>query len=129
MRISKAKIAAINQEMDRCRNKITPGPWSVTYSDGADNGRYVVGPNDDQPQDRLIADCYADSALDLGLPSIVEMRANAKAIAAVPDLVGAANDALDVLEYTLCDCAEDDRARMEPAANALRAALAKACVR
>jgi len=66
--------------------KHTPGPWSVADSGGADNGRYVVGPNDDQPGDRLIADCYGDSALDLGLPSVAEMRANARLIARSPEL-------------------------------------------
>jgi len=34
----------------------------------------------------LIADCYADSALDVGLPSVKQARANAKLISAAPDL-------------------------------------------
>lgn len=38
-------------------------------------------------------------------------------------LAEAASDALAVLEYTLTDCADDDRGRMEPAAKRLRAAL------
>lgn len=42
----------------------------------------------------------------------------------VPETIAeAASNALAVLEYTLMDCAEDDRGRMEPAAKRLRAAL------
>lgn len=68
--------------------KHTPGPWRIiTYSYEENNGRYVVGPNDDQPDDRLIADCYADCPLDLGLPSIQEMQANARLITAAPELL------------------------------------------
>ena len=64
----------------------TPGPWETTYSDDSDNGRYVVGPNRGN-NDKLIADCYADTALDLGLPSCEEAQANARLIAACPELL------------------------------------------
>jgi hypothetical protein len=45
---------------------------------------------------------------------------------AIPSLRDAAQNALDVLDYLLSDCADDDASSMAPAAKALREALAKA---
>src|ERR1019366_5932191 len=47
------------------------GNWRV------DDGSYVVSSDD-----VLIADCYADTAMDFGLPEPSEYRANARLIAA-----------------------------------------------
>ena len=52
------------------------GNWRV------EGGRYVVSSDD-----VLIADCYADSALDFGLPEPGKYRANARLIAAAPELL------------------------------------------
>lgn len=69
----------------------TPGPWYV--SDQVDGKRYVV---DDAGI--LIADTYADSHLDFGLPSIDNFESNATLIAAAPEL-------LETLEEVLADLA------------------------
>ena len=46
-----------------------------------EDGRYVVSSDD-----VLIADCYADSAMDFGLPEPSEYRANARLIAKAPQM-------------------------------------------
>jgi hypothetical protein len=47
-----------------------------------EDGRYVVSSDD-----VLIADCYADSAMDFGLPEPSEYRVNARLIAKSPQMV------------------------------------------
>jgi hypothetical protein len=51
------------------------GTWRV------EDGRYVVSTDN-----VLIADCYADSAMDFGLPEPSEYRANARLIAKSPQM-------------------------------------------
>ena len=63
--------------------KHTPAPWNTTWSDDEPH-RYVLGRGD-----MLIADCYADTAEDFGLPDPEEYQANAKLIAAAPELLDA----------------------------------------
>src|ERR1019366_6693545 len=46
-----------------------------------EDGRYVVSSDD-----VLIVDCYADSAMDFGLPEASEYRANARLIAKSPQM-------------------------------------------
>jgi len=67
----------------------TPGPWRTTEQD-EDIARYVVSENN-----VLIADCYADTHLDFGLPEEKEYRANARLIAATPKLLKAAKKILE----------------------------------
>lgn len=64
-----------------CDKDSRPEEWHVSYSDGEDNERYVISRDG-----VLIADCYADTALDLGLPSKEEFRANARIIAKAPQM-------------------------------------------
>ncbi len=59
----------------------TSGEWHVRYSDGEDNERYVIS-----REGVLIADCYADTHLELGLPNQEEYRANARLIAKSPQM-------------------------------------------
>jgi hypothetical protein len=51
-----------------------------------EEGRYVVSSDD-----VLIADCYADTHLELGLPSKQEYRANARLIAKSPQMAAFVN--------------------------------------
>jgi len=67
----------------------TSGPWYV--SDQVEDKRFVV--DDDG---LLIADTYADSHLDFGLPSLDDFESNATLIAAAPEL-------LETLEEVLAD--------------------------
>lgn len=65
----------------------TPGPWKATALHG-DSKRAVTNADN-----VLVADCYADTHEDLGLP--VEYKANARLIAAAPDLLDAVYALLD----------------------------------
>src|ERR1017187_1570509 len=56
------------------------GNWRV------EEGRYVVSSDD-----VLIADCYADSAMDFGLPEPSEYQANARLIAKSPQMATLVN--------------------------------------
>jgi len=64
-----------NDPEDVPDTKQDSGNWRV------EDGRYVV--SDD---DVLIADCYADSAMDFGLPEPNEYRGNARLIAKSPQM-------------------------------------------
>jgi hypothetical protein len=61
---------------------ITTGPWTVLGV--GNNARYVIGEGN-----VLVADCYADSPLDVGLPGLSEVRGNVRLIAAAPELLSA----------------------------------------
>jgi hypothetical protein len=108
----------------KTKQSITPGPWRTSYSDGDDNGRYVLDSNA-----VLIADCYADTALDLGLPDRAEYLANAQAIAALPDLIAALRSALGSCAYMLADCADDDSEHFQRLEIEINEAFAKAGIR
>ncbi len=57
------------------KTKHDSGTWRV------EEGRYVVSSDE-----VLVADCYADSAMDFGLPEPSEYRANARLIAKSPQM-------------------------------------------
>lgn len=79
----------------------TPGRWALNYAcsakgddptdltmDEGEHERYVISEHG-----VLVADCYADTALDFGLPdSFAEAQANARLIAAAPMLLEALQD-------------------------------------
>lgn len=71
--------------------KYTPAPWNTPWSDDEPH-RYVLGRGD-----MLIADCYADTAEDFGLPDPEEYQANAKLIAAAPELLSGLVSILEIL--------------------------------
>lgn len=50
----------------------------------ADNARYVVDDND-----VLVADCFADTVEDFGVPDLDDVAKNARLIAASPELLAA----------------------------------------
>jgi hypothetical protein len=56
--------------------------WLVAEEE--ESKRYVV-----DARDNLIADCYADTALEFGLPELTEVQENARLIAAAPELLAA----------------------------------------
>jgi hypothetical protein len=85
-----------------------PDTWRV------EDGRYIVSSHD-----VLIADCYADSAMDFGLPEPSEYRANALLIAAAPEL-------LKVLESVAARWDKDDDQDAPELGTAIRAAISKA---
>lgn len=69
--------------MNTTNTQYTSAPWTTTWADNPlEQDRYVVDQNN-----VLIADCYADSAEDLGLPQTWEYQANARLIAAAPELL------------------------------------------
>lgn len=70
----------------KTKQSITPGPW---FADSEHEN--LVG----SESGVLVADCYADSPLDYGLPEVGEYMANAQAIAALPDLIAALKDVDD----------------------------------
>ena len=106
--------------------KFTPGPWSVHNAGdvftplGAVNASGLDAPSDDGWH---IADC------DMGGLFLEEVRANARLIAAAPDMYLALRKAMDFIESHVAD--PDITEEMSKAWNALEdadpyAALAKA---
>lgn len=73
----------------------TPFPWSVEYDENGD-ACLVVGEDG-----TLVAHCYPESPLDLGLPSEVEYQANRELILAIPGM-------LECLELALRFLREDE---------------------
>ncbi len=77
----------------------------------ADDPRYVVDEND-----VLVADCYADTAQDFGVPDLEDIAKNAKLIAAAPELLERLDWILEFIgqhpeweaEQFPADCAERD---------------------
>jgi hypothetical protein len=65
-------------------SKHTEGPWKVTESEDDLIYTYVV-----DEENRLIADTWAASCADVGVVSSDEAIANAKLIAAAPELIEA----------------------------------------
>lgn len=59
----------------------TQGMWQTNHADDDTEGRYVISSDG-----VLIADCYADTPLDLGLPSKEESKANIRLIAKSPQM-------------------------------------------
>lgn len=88
--------------------KHTPGPWAVSSS------LYVVS-----PLARMVAKCDGMGIADLEVPP-EQMFANARLIAAAPDLLTAAKDALAKLEELRFQQDTEDEA------DVLRAAITKA---
>lgn len=84
------------------------GNWRV------EGGRYVVSSDD-----VLIADCYADSEMDFGLPEPSEYRANAGLIAAAPEL-------LEVLKSVAARWDKGNDQDAPEVGTAIRAAISKA---
>lgn len=114
--------------------KHTPGPWQLNTaiaSDGTldtiEHERYVLGADGYT----LVADCYADTALELGLPdSFAQAQANATLITAAPDLLTAAKQALSEF-VDLCDADEqlNQDKKIGATMRKLQAAITKAKVR
>jgi len=74
-------------------SKHTPGPWALNNwpENPQEHERYVISEGASYPV--LIADCYADTAHDFALPDTYkEACANARLIAAAPDLLTALRD-------------------------------------
>ena len=67
----------------------TPGPWTCKVRDDGAVG-FIVGPDN-----VLVADAYPDTHQDLALP--VSWRANARLIAAAPEMYQAVQDIIDLL--------------------------------
>jgi hypothetical protein len=90
----------------------TPGPWHIS-------GSTIKGPHPKDPQNRLRI--VAQAVFDKGT-WIDETRANARLIAAAPDLLQVVEDALMIFEF-----GDDDKTVATPywVARA-RAAIAKA---
>lgn len=63
----------------------TPGPW-VLIDEDLDRSRYVV---DTSTPAKAIADCWPDAPVHLDLPHTLEYQANARLIAAAPDMLDA----------------------------------------
>ena len=106
-------------------SKHTTGPWVIRNGSdiftplGAANAEGIEAPSNDG---WMIADC------DMGSLSFDEVTANARLIAAAPDLLEAliqAEERLCVAEYHL-DRGEDDSIRFESEILDARAAIAKA---
>lgn len=92
----------------------TRGPW---HARGADGYAHVGGGNP----------VFKIADVSCGRPERAEDRANARLIAAAPDLYDAAENALDTL-LSCCVAGDgvDDREAMLEAQQMLRAAIAKA---
>lgn len=75
----------------------TPGPWKVTRSDDGEDGLWIEGPNSNQNVicDLVQRDCEQEYD--------AEDHANAKLIAAAPDLLTAAKAAKKYLEPDLIE--------------------------
>lgn len=96
----------------KTKQSITPGPWRT-----GDMFNTVFGPKTGAPCPEVIATIHKGN------------RANAQAIAAVPELIAALRSALGSCDYMLMDCAEDDRAHFENLEEIVQAALTKAGIR
>ena len=70
-------------------SKHTPGTWKTTFvGDTFEEARYVIAdPTAARPM--LIADCWPETPFEFGLPDVEEYQANAKLIAAAPDMLDA----------------------------------------
>ncbi|MBX6381480.1 MAG: hypothetical protein IRZ07_00695 [Microbispora sp.] len=89
-------------------NKFTPGKWDVS----AKRKNLVIG-----PRGHALADCkFSHSATNRQLPTASECIANARLIAAAPELLAAVEGLLNALPS----------ATTHPAIQAARAAIAKA---
>jgi hypothetical protein len=99
----------------------TPGPWEV-----ASNSSVVFAVNDDRDEDgcrEAVAQCGSEIGPSRGLKFGLERDANARLIAAAPELL----DALHRIAYGLeCDGRTADGMTKAAAAKLARAAIAKA---
>jgi len=98
--------------------KHTPGPWKVYHPVRRDGVR--KGIVSDQGADIVIFGCEEDDAGVCG-GSDYEAEANARLIAAAPDLLAAARLGLNFIENT-----ESEMGEKLASGDALRAAIAKA---
>lgn len=73
----------------------TPFPWVSDYDENGDCALILGADN------TLVAHCYPDSPLDIGLPSIPEYQANRELILAIPEM-------LECLDLALCFLREDE---------------------
>lgn len=96
----------------------TPGPWSYRHGDTRERP-YVIGA--DFPGEGMICSMNPSRTPGLGNPS--DWEANARLIAAAPDLLKAAKAALDACD-TVAACSVTEA--MDSAAKLLRSAIAKA---
>lgn len=97
--------------------KHTPGPWHVRF---ADNGG-VLGIESSEPEDEPGAVGWVVRQRGFGSPTSEAGKANAKLIAAAPELLSACEKALWALSGL-----ERDPERLQEAATVLSAALVKA---
>ena len=96
----------------------TPGPWSVAYLD--DNGQSVV-----KGEHTEIATCWHHCVGSIE----AQMHANARLIAAAPDLLAALQGAIGALEFSQDyhrDLGNEDQAFAADRLDDARAAIAKA---
>ena len=93
-------------------SKHTPGPWSV-------DGEVIRG--DEQSNGSVSVACILDGAYPYGRRAGKSARANARLIAAAPELLEALNNLLSA-----CDLPGDRDREIEQAIPHARAAIAKA---
>lgn len=113
-----------SNENNYSRQTMTPGPWEV--ESGMVQTAYDHDCNTPGCGVKIPIALMHRESRNGTMPC--ERDANAKAISAVPDLIAANKLALEAILYILTDCAEDDRARLEPVSDSLHASLAKAGV-
>lgn len=94
--------------------KHTPGPWSLLHRENGPTPFGISGPSD------IIPGGFKELGVVYGGLRADEYGANARLIAAAPDLLDATRLALDTIEYL-----EQDRDTIQ-AIQVLRAAIAKA---
>ncbi len=71
------------------KNQFTPGPWRIAFETRIEYGPYVAG------KGFAVAEVFRDP-VETGMPE--EYKANARLIAAAPDLLDATQAVLDKLE-------------------------------
>ena len=71
----------------------TPGPWRI-----GDAGRTVFGPPNGNPSPEIVATVHGGTSDQAAVVRAFRMKANARLIAAAPDLLGAVKAALAIAE-------------------------------
>jgi hypothetical protein len=92
-------------------SKHTPGPWEIRYGNvsDADEGFGIAGTLDGQTH--MVAECWPCST---DIDRRMQLRADARLIAAAPDLLAA------------CEAMLDDTTKCDEVMRMIRAAIAKA---